>query len=136
MDRLRPPQTLFELSNHEKRLSRLWIVQSGTFLTFWNLIVLLEEPQTKSFDLWTPSTWHGLCIAFDRTAMHLSLVKDGKITNVDSQVAESGLQGMDFSMLEAFSPLLWGKSGGSVTDVNLWDRALTIDEMKNWTFCQ
>lgn len=141
-DRLRPPQQIFQAQSvkwperpNQNWFLTMWIVSGGTFFEFGSFLILLQYSETENFDLWTQSIWHNLCLSFNRETKFLSFFIDGKNTNVQTKLNHIKLDGLDFSFLDHFMPMVWGNSG-SVTDINVWDYGLTSDEMKDWTFCK
>ena len=71
-------------------------------------------------------------------------LQDGDLTNID--FIETGIetQNLNSEMLGDFlvgrgtSPYLQGRSGhsGQFNDVNIWDYALTKDQIIKWTSCK
>jgi len=93
--------------------------------------------------IWSPMQWNHFCFTYDGKAKRVSIVANGGqavVNRTDEQLPEDALR-------EDFFSLLWaGKNSetfggakslvGEISDVNGWDRALSVEEMVQWTKCE
>ena len=141
-DRLKPPQHIFcaQKVSWPDKPNRVWFTclwngDLGTFMAFGNYSALVKISTKDKFSLWTQSAWHSLCLSFNRQTNHLVIVKDDKITSVDTKLSRLRLDDFDGSFLDEFYPMDWSSSG-RVSDINVWDFALTKIQMQDWTLCR
>ena len=139
-ERFRPPQILFKAQpvkwadrENQNWFLAIWNGHSGTFMEFGNFNRLMKEGE--NYDIWSPNTWHSLCLSFDRLSSNISIVKDGRLMNIDNHVPNIRTQGLDNSFTKDFIPMDWSTSG-FVSDVHLWDFGLPAHGMVDWTQCR
>ena len=99
---------------------------------------ILKDPERNDFFTWTTTHWHHVCISYDKNSSVLSLVKDGKVYKNDNS---DNLNKVEFpedfldSIYVGRCPLGCSDHLGRITDFNLWDYALNVKDMKDWTTC-
>ena len=110
---------------------------------YFNSLQLRESANSTRYAIWKTNRWNHLCIAFNGNTHVFSVVKDGKVTNVNGSYSE------DLGKLELPEELLdmiyigrcadgtekCSMHSGTFTDFNLWNQAFTDQEMVNWTNC-
>ena len=110
----------------------------GTGRTF-----LVRDPDRTDFETWTSNRWTHFCLSYDKQEGVLLLVKDGKRMVVNYPDKE--LVGLNFPQ-DILSKIYLGScayaykgscSGpeGELADFNMWSKALSLEEMKDFTSC-
>ena len=122
--------------------SQMWLFMGyqETFLEFGFRNWVIKEIANDNFYLWSTNRWHQICLSFDRTQNHIMFVKDGKVTNLNFVQPDLDLQYLNEVVTSEFyaGRSGWGLSTvpSKVTTVNIWDRALTLQEAEDWTSCR
>ena len=104
---------------------------------------ILKDPLTASYQIWSTNQWHHVCVAYAKASSRFTVVKNGNVSNLDR---------IDNHVQHVFLPdnlldLIYigrcvnkkdscSQHAGDITDVNLWNRALSLQEMIDWTSCQ
>ena len=107
---------------------------------FFNWV--LKDPETNEFNIWSTYRWHHVCFAFNKNTSHVAWVKDGKITNINFVYKNVE----KYKLPDDFLDMIYigrcdeqrrdcSAHSGNISDVNIWNRAMTIEEMINWTDC-
>ena len=94
----------------------------------------------KTFPVWNLNVWNHVCISGEFKESQIVAVLNGEIVFEDKNYKAKGeekqsniifmgdYEGEDKGFKSSFF--------GEITDINTWDRALTITEMKGWTQCR
>ena len=87
------------------------------------------------FSTWRPDTWISFCVSADDDGSYTTLI-DGEVA-LEQDAAEYDMahkkESGNFFLLNAI-PLDYPYYG-SITDINIWDRALTREEADQWSSC-
>ena len=108
---------------------------------------LIRDPDRTDdgFEIWASNRWSSFCLSYTKSQGNLKVVKDGKEMMIDYPrddlkhvvIPEDVL--IDRVWL-ARCHFDWKGScsgpGGQVTDFNMWKRALTTQEMMDYTTCK
>ena len=134
-----------KLLNLEPRFptSYIFFGQSKKGKGYFDSEILRESANGTNYAIWKTNMWHHLCVAFDGSTHVFSVVKDGKVTNVNGTYTEDlGKLKLPEEILDmiyvgrcADGTEKCSMHSGTFTDFNLWNEALTDQEMVNWTKC-
>ena len=105
--------------------------------------LLLEDPDRADFEIWESNRWSHFCLAFTKRSGLLQFVKDGKLLKIVYDREE--LSSLTFPH-DLLSKVYLGRCAldfkgsctgpeGQLADFNVWNKALSLDEMKRFTTC-
>ena len=120
----------------------LWLSMQyqETILTFAGIDMFLYQPEDDNFIIWATNRWHHICLSFDKQKLFLKVVKDGKITSVNHTNEKFDVSNLNENFTDGlyFGGIPWEPSDTykQITDVNVWDYSLSIEEMENWSSCK
>ena len=116
-----------------------------TFFGFGNEKTLLaRDPDRTDFEIWTSNRWAHFCLAYEKKNGLLQFVKDGKLMIVN--YAKGQLNELNFPR-DVMSYIYIGKCAfefqgsctgpeGELSDFNMWNKALSVQEMIAFTSCR
>ena len=104
----------------------------------------LRDPNRSDFEIWPADRWAHFCISYNKKTGDLSFVKDGHKMTFDYNLKEIKQLKFPSNML---SKIYLGRCAldykgsctapeGQISDFNMWDRALTLSEMEQFTTCK
>lgn len=112
---------------------KMWSYYEQTGLVYGERGATIRNLRTGSTKIWVTSRWHSICFAQDQKNLTDIFIMDGYKTNIDYVNKTFDL----FPTLAEIeiSPSL-GNAITSVTDFNIWNYALTREQMLDWTSCK
>ena len=145
----RYPETWFGFGNYGRANSYSnWILfepLTREFRYFFEFSLIFREfvqVIISLHSLWKTSKWTHVCLSFDKDKSHIALAKDGKITNINfvDERLRNVMLPLDFLDMiyvgRCWDDEIYSLHNGEITDVNIWNRALSLDEILGWTDCR
>lgn len=105
---------------------------------------VLYDPLSNDFEIWASNRWTHVCFSYDKRTSFVRVVKDGRamnLNNVDLSVKDVQIPG-DFLSKVYLARCSFDYKGtcsspeGQISDFNVWDRALKLSELEDWTTCR
>lgn len=93
---------------------------------------ILKNPENQEFTYWKTHFWHHSCIAYEKEKRKVTLVIDGVVFLESENVVDAVLP-------EDFYDSIWPsdcRCKTMVSDFNIWNKALTTQELIDWTTCK
>ena len=94
---------------------------------------------------WPPMKWNHVCLSYQNVSRITKIVSNGKVVfdEVDEDLKSSGAVMPDDFLKNLYimgrqpgdDPKQYPSLFGKMTDVNIWDRPLGLEEMEAWINC-
>ncbi|CAM6054348.1 unnamed protein product [Sphagnum tenellum] len=96
---------------------------------------LLKDPDTGDFEVWASNRWSHMCLAYNKATGLVRIVKDGKAMNINKE--DPLMTGVEIPSNFLSRTFIGGTSPeGQMSDFNIWDRTLSLQELQDWTSCK
>ena len=125
------PEIFFKYGSSLLQFSN-WKYKKGIakFAFFFNFVFLNST--------WPPKKWHHVCFSYDHSKRETILVSRGTLVYRDKDRTPKDEKQIPNCILKNLHLMRSSKGNGMVgklTDFNIWNFAMPVDEMKNWTLC-
>ena len=88
------------------------------------------------YPAWKPNQWENLCISVNQPKNHIQIY-NGKVKALESkEKIISSFENEDIILLNYKDGEKRNPMHGAITDVNVWDKILTKEEIQNWIDCK
>ena len=88
------------------------------------------------YPAWKPNRWEKLCILVDSLNTHIQIYNGNIITFESKEKIINSFEDENIILLNYKDGLKKNPMNGAITDVNVWNRILTKEDIQNWIDCK
>ena len=103
-----------------------------------NTVGFVETDTLKTFPIWDLNVWNHLCISIDYESMHVFIILNGESVSEDIGYKHKERKKNLLAIMGTYRGNGNGyisSTFGEISDINMWNRSFTLNEMSDWTDC-